>query len=61
MKKKKESVEDISGDMGMKRRLVLNAMADPGGLDTALTASDLPIADGAENLNQKEPPGLKEP
>jgi len=36
--------------MEVKRALLLNAMDTPGGLDTALTAADQPIGQGAENL-----------
>lgn len=44
-----------------KRRLTLDAMNTPGGIDTDLTASDLPLAGAAEELNKKDPPELEEP
>ena len=58
---KKNESERLSDEMKLKRRLILNAMDDPGDLDTGLTAADEPIVTGAEDLNKQSPPGLKEP
>ncbi|HYH03120.1 MAG TPA: hypothetical protein VEC37_08475 [Bacillota bacterium] len=54
MPNREKDNNELSEAMRLKRNLVLNAMDDPGGVDTALTAADQPIAQGAENLNAEK-------
>lgn len=53
-KEKEDEPLGLGDAMELKRAMLLSAMDPPGGLDTSLTASAQPIAQGAENLNEEQ-------